>query len=173
MNEVWTLIVSTWQFPLFRTQSGAITVGQIVLVALLVTGASLSAVACRACWRGVCARRICSGTHLQRDAAHALERILFYSTLIAVVMTALSLLHIPLTAFAFVSGAIAIGVGFGAQNVIGNFISGWILMSERPVRIGDFIEINGSLGVVEMIATRSTRAAGAAPAAGSAGSTLR
>ena len=72
-------------------------------------------------------------------------------------MTAMSLLRIPLTAFAFISGAVAIGVGFGAQNIINNFISSWILMSERPVRIGDFVEIDNSAGVVEMIGNRSTR----------------
>ena len=63
----------------------------------------------------------------------------------------------PLTAFAFVSGAVAIGVGFGAQNIINNFISGWILLFEKPVRINDFIEINEHMGVVERIGNRSTR----------------
>jgi len=67
------------------------------------------------------------------------------------------LLQVPLSAFAFVSGAIAIGVGFGAQNIINNFISGWILMWERPIRIGDFLEIGDAKGTVETINTRSTR----------------
>ena len=71
--------------------------------------------------------------------------------------TALDLLNVPLGAFAFVSGAIAIGVGFGAQNIINNFISGWILMWERPIRIGDFLEIGDTRGTVEAINTRSTR----------------
>jgi len=72
-------------------------------------------------------------------------------------MMALSLLNIPLAAFAFVSGAVAIGVGFGAQNVINNFLSGWILLAEQPVRIGDFIELDTHMGVVEHIGNRSTR----------------
>ena len=72
-------------------------------------------------------------------------------------MTALSLLGIPLTAFAFATGAIAIGVGFGAQNIINNFISGWILMAERPIRIGDYIEIDAWQGTVESVGNRSTR----------------
>ena len=57
----------------------------------------------------------------------------------------------------FISGAIAIGIGFGAQNIINNFISGWILMGERPIRIGDLLEVNGTLGRVEAINIRSTR----------------
>lgn len=87
-----------------------------------------------------------------------LMRRLFYIVVILVLAaTALSFLGIPLGAFAFVSGAIAIGVGFGAQNVISNFISGWILLTERPVRVGDFIELGEMLGTVESINTRFTR----------------
>jgi small-conductance mechanosensitive channel len=96
-------------------------------------------------------------TDLRPDAAHILQRIIFYILIGVLTVTALSLLHVPLTAFAFVSGAIAIGVGFGAQNVINNFISGWILLFEKPVRINDFIEINEHQGVVERIGNRSTR----------------
>jgi small-conductance mechanosensitive channel len=66
-------------------------------------------------------------------------------------------LQVPLAAFAFVSGAVAIGVGFGAQNIINNFISGWILMWERPIKIGDFLELGEVRGTVEAINTRSTR----------------
>ena len=70
--------------------------------------------------------------------------------------TALNMLNVPLHAFAFVSGAVAIGVGFGAQNVINNFISGWILMGEQPIRIGDLLEVGDTVGRVESIKTRST-----------------
>jgi len=87
-----------------------------------------------------------------------LLRRLFYTLIILVlVFTALDLLSIPLTAFAFITGAIAIGVGFGAQNIINNFISGWILMGERPIRIGDQVELDDMLGTVETINTRFTR----------------
>ena len=96
-------------------------------------------------------------TGLRADASYLLEKIVFYMLLVIVVMTALSLLNVPLAAFAFVSGAVAIGVGFGAQNLINNFISGWILLMERPVRIGDFIEIDSNMGVIDNIGNRSTR----------------
>ena len=83
---------------------------------------------------------------------------LFYVLFISIlVITTLDLLNIPLTAFAFITGAIAIGVGFGAQNIINNFISGWILMWERPIRIGDFLELGAMMGTVETINTRFTR----------------
>lgn len=88
---------------------------------------------------------------------HFLQRVLYIIAIVIIVITILDLINVPLTAFAFLSGAIAIGFGFGAQNIINNFISGWILMWERPIRIGDFLEIEETKGIVEEINTRSTR----------------
>ena len=88
---------------------------------------------------------------------HLLQRILYIVSITVISVTALDLINVPITAFAFLSGAIAIGFGFGAQNIINNFISGWILMWERPIRIGDFLEVEGAKGTVEEINTRSTR----------------
>ena len=94
---------------------------------------------------------------ISQDAVHLFTRIYFILSIAILIFTSLEVLNIPLTAFAFVSGAIAIGVGFGAQNIINNFISGWILMWERPIRIGDFLEVGNAKGIVETINTRSTR----------------
>ena len=95
--------------------------------------------------------------NLQPDLVHLIRRIFYIVALVVLVITLLDLINVPLTAFAFVSGAVAIGVGFGAQNIINNFISGWILMWERPIRIGDFLEVGENKGTVEAINTRSTR----------------
>lgn len=86
-----------------------------------------------------------------------IRRLFYILVILVLVFTGLDLLSIPLTAFAFITGAIAIGVGFGAQNIINNFISGWILMGERPIRIGDQLELDDMLGTVETINTRFTR----------------
>ena len=75
--------------------------------------------------------------------------------MVVVALTALEVMNVPLTAFAFISGAVAIGIGFGAQTIINNFISGWILMWERPIRIGDFLEVADARGRVEAIDARS------------------
>jgi small-conductance mechanosensitive channel len=150
---MWERLVGIWNYPLITMSDGAvITLNQIVLVAIVVT---VGVIASR--WLERLVGRRLSKTELQPDAVNALQRVLFYSLVAAIAITALGLLHVPLTAFAFVSGAVAIGVGFGAQNIINNFISGWILMSERPVRIGDFVEVEGSQGTIELIGNRSTR----------------
>ena len=88
---------------------------------------------------------------------HLLQRILYVIAIAILLITSLDLINVPITAFAFLSGAIAIGFGFGAQNIINNFISGWILMWERPIKIGDFLEVEGAKGIVEAINNRSTR----------------
>jgi small-conductance mechanosensitive channel len=88
---------------------------------------------------------------------HLVKRLLYIIALAVIFITALAMLNVPITAFAFLSGAIAIGLGFGAQNIINNFISGWILMGEKPIRINDFLEVEGVKGTVEEINTRSTR----------------
>jgi len=91
-----------------------------------------------------------------RDMILLVRRVYLIVAYLLLALLILSVLGIPLAAFAFVSGAVAIGVGFGAQNIINNFISGWILMWERPIRIGDFLEIGEVKGTVETINTRST-----------------
>ena len=91
------------------------------------------------------------------DTVHLFKRLFYIIAGAILIVTTLDVMNVPLTAFAFLSGAVAIGVGFGAQNIINNFISGWILMWERPIRIGDFLEVDGARGRVETINTRSTR----------------
>lgn len=68
----------------------------------------------------------------------------------------LSFLKIPLTVFAFFGGALAIGLGFGTQTLIKNFISGIIVLAERKVRVGDILDVDGIVGTVVEINTRSS-----------------
>ncbi|MEQ8207577.1 MAG: mechanosensitive ion channel [Woeseia sp.] len=144
--------IKIWHFPLIPFGSSPITVGALVLVVLLiVVGYAMSRFIERLL------RQRLAQTDMRPDAIQTLQRVVFYVLIVCVALTALSLLHIPVTAFAFLTGAIAIGVGFGAQNIINNFISGWILMVERPVRIDDYIEVDEHSGVVERIGNRSTR----------------
>ncbi len=141
-----------WDFNVISTASGvSISVGDIVLVLLLMLiGYLLSRLA-----EVILARRL-EKTDLKPDSVQVIKRIIFYVILLMIALTIMSLLGIPITAFAFATGAIAIGVGFGAQNIINNFISGWILMAERPIRVNDFIEVEGFMGTVKRVGTRST-----------------
>jgi len=73
---------------------------------------------------------------------------------ITLILTAFNLVEIPLSAFAFFGGALAIGVGFGTQNLLKNLISGVMLLVEKPVRIGDMVEVDGVSGTVTSIGIR-------------------
>ncbi len=86
-----------------------------------------------------------------------IQKILRVGMIALVVVLALVTVKIPLTVFAFLGGAIALGIGFGGKNLLNNFISGFILLGEGTIRPGDRIEIEGTQGIVERIGERSTR----------------
>lgn len=138
--------------PAFEFMSREFTVGMLILVPVLFL---------IAIWLLKVISRIIPKLLIKNgatpDAVQFINRVVQILVLVVVVITTLDILEVPLTAFAFVSGAVAIGVGFGAQTIINNFISGWILMWERPIRIGDTLEVNDTRGRVEAINTRSTR----------------
>lgn len=102
-------------------------------------------------------KRVLPKTTLKPNEAVALTKIIYYFGILIILLFSMRLVHLPITAFAFVGGALAIGVGFGAQNLLNNFISGFIIMAERPIRLGDLIEIEGSFARVEDIGPRCTR----------------
>ena len=77
--------------------------------------------------------------------------------LVTFTLLALRTINFPLTAFAFLGGALAIGLGFGSQNIMNNFISGLIIMLERPIRSQDVVVVDGEHGTVQKIGARSTQ----------------
>ncbi len=81
----------------------------------------------------------------------------YYTILLIAFFIALHTLHIDLTSIALIAGALSVGIGFGLQNIVSNLVSGLILMFERSIKIGDYIEIDGELrGRVTDIRMRST-----------------
>jgi small-conductance mechanosensitive channel len=78
------------------------------------------------------------------------------ATLVLFVVIALTVAGIPLSIFTVIGGALAIGIGFGSQNIVNNFISGLILMAEKPIKIGDIVEVGSTSGTVIEIGVRAT-----------------
>ena len=72
------------------------------------------------------------------------------------VLYGLNRVHIPFTAFAFLGGTLAIGIGFGAQTLLKNFISGVILSLERPFKVGDLVEVDAIMGNIIHIGLRAS-----------------
>lgn len=142
-----------WNFHLFSVDGSPITLGKVFIgVILLVLGYFAASTSSRAV-----GRRVLRRFEIQVSLRHTIERFLFYVFYILIVLFILQMLSIPVTVFSFIGGALALGIGFGSQNVVNNFISGLIVMVEQPVRVGDWVEIDGVFGQVEVIGGRSTR----------------
>ena len=147
------LLLETWNLQVFSIDGNAITLGKLVTVLMLIVlGFFLSKRASKSL-----ARLVVERLSVSSGAAHAVQSIAFYLLVVFCVLWGLELVGIPLTVFTFFGGVIAIGVGFGSQNVVNNFISGLILLIERPIKPGDLIDVDGVLGTVETIGLRSTR----------------
>lgn len=145
-------IYSILSYKFFSVADHSITIGGVLLIPVL---------ALVGFWATKYLVRLLTSKLTTRNAdpniIHLVRRLLYALAISIIAITVLDIINVPITAFAFLSGAIAIGFGFGAQNIINNFISGWILMWEKPIRIGDFLEVENAKGIVEEINTRSTR----------------
>ncbi len=144
------VVESIWHYPIISIDKNKVTIGNLcVAVVLFFVGL----------WYFNKVKvRLRAYLHNKftddKDAANAVENLLTYFLLIVFVTITLQIANIPLSTFAFVGGALAIGVGLGAQNMINNFISSLIIMIERPVKIGDTVEIDNVFGKVSSIGAR-------------------
>lgn len=106
--------------------------------------------------RSLMSLRIFPHTGLDHGVQYTISTTLHYVILILAALVALTLLGFPLTNLALVAGALGVGIGFGLQNIVNNFISGLILLFERPIKVGDLLVIDGQFGTVKEIRIRST-----------------
>jgi len=93
---------------------------------------------------------------LQRGLPYAISTVTYYVVLLLVALAALSGLGIELNKFTVLTGAIGVGLGFGLQNIVNNFVSGLIILFERPFHIGDTVDVGGLVGTVRRIGARSS-----------------
>ena len=100
--------------------------------------------------------RVLRRTHLAAALQFTLARILGYLLLALGFYMSLQAVGVNLSSLAILAGAVGVGLGFGLQNIISNFISGLIILAERPISIGDRIEVGGVAGQVREISLRST-----------------
>jgi potassium efflux system protein len=153
VEQLGTLLADVWRFEITSSEDRSITVGKMT-TGLMVFVFGLLLARGFTHWAGP---RIFSRVRVDEGAAHAYQSLGYYALLAIAFITALRIVDIPLTAFAVVGGALAIGIGFGSQNIVNNFISGLILLAERPIKRGDLVELEGTYGNIERIGLRSTR----------------
>ena len=93
---------------------------------------------------------------LPRGVANSVSSLTYYAMVILGLMVALAAAGFEVSQLAIVVGALSVGIGFGLQNVVNNFVSGLILMFERPIQPGDVVEVSGTSGKVREIGMRAT-----------------
>ncbi len=136
---------------LLTIAGSTITVGSLLLAASILTGAILLANVL-----AYSARRVLRSRGATQGAQFALAKIVRYAVLALGFVLGINALGFQLGALMAASAVLAVGIGFGLQNIAQNFISGVILLVEQPVRHGDFIKAGGVLGTVDDIGLRAT-----------------
>jgi small-conductance mechanosensitive channel len=150
VNEVQGTVQRVLNYPVFP--SGGITVASllalILLFALVVIGERVL--------RRYFVTRLLQRTHMQPALQFAVARVVGYAILVLGFYISLQMVGVNLGSLAIVAGALGVGLGFGLQNIISNFISGLIILAERPIAIGDRVEVGEVAGQVRAISLRST-----------------
>ncbi|VAW50440.1 Potassium efflux system KefA protein / Small-conductance mechanosensitive channel [hydrothermal vent metagenome] len=96
-------------------------------------------------------------TTMGQGARDAMVTIIGYIMFLVAILVGLSAAGFDFSNIAIIAGALSVGIGFGLQNIVNNFVSGLILLFERPIRKGDWIEVGGTEGYVKDIHIRSTK----------------
>src|SRR5881296_1193572 len=100
--------------------------------------------------------RLLAQSGLDRSLQYAIAQVVSNIVLVVGIFIVLENTGIHLAALAVFAGAVGVGVGFGLQNIASNFISGLVILAERPIAIGDRVEVSGIVGRVQQIRARST-----------------
>ncbi len=95
-------------------------------------------------------------TSLDQSLKNSVATIAGYVGVIAAISLALGRLGLNLENIALIAGALSVGIGFGLQAIVSNFVSGLILLTERPIKVGDMVNVRGNEGYVRRISVRST-----------------
>ena len=153
LEFVWNKIDKVWNFEITSIDDKPITAQKLVIVlVLLLLGYRFSKYFSR--WMG---KKIFPRFGLEKGVGAGLQTLIFYFSVTIVTLIVLYTVNVPLTLFTVLGGAVAIGIGFGSQNIVRNFISGLILLMEQPIKVGDMVEVDDDYGTVEHIGARSTR----------------
>ncbi|MEM7692965.1 MAG: mechanosensitive ion channel domain-containing protein [Pseudomonadota bacterium] len=141
-----------WRFPLFSAGGGTYSIGNVIIaVAAFVF----------VFWAAAWARRVAYSVILRKlkdiGIRQSLSVFAQYVVIVIGVLLTLSLVGFDVTTLTVFAASLGVGIGFGMQNVVNNFISGLLLLVERPLRLGDIVTVGTTSGTVSQIGIRSMR----------------
>ena len=151
---LWTVTVATVRSVLgaeLHLGSVAISLGEILVFALTVAGAFVVS----AILRFVLDEDVYPRLNLGRGLPYALSSLLHYFLLLAGFLLALAALGVDLTKITILAGALGVGIGFGLQNLVNNFVSGSLILFERKIQVGDAVQIGDTAGQVQQLGMRA------------------
>jgi small-conductance mechanosensitive channel len=156
MNETldgfWSHVQNALNYPLVTLGDGKLTLNGVIKLLVLLA----LVLAAERLLRRLVIRRVLRHTHFDPSLQYGVSRMVGYGFIALGFFIALKLVGLDLSSLAVIAGAVGIGVGFGLQNIISNFVSGLILLAERPIAIGHRIEVGSVAGQVTRINLRST-----------------
>ena len=139
-------------WPLF--QMGKVAITPIFLIKCAIFLAALSLLSTLA--KKFLAKRVLSHTKIDRGRQYAMVRAFGYVIFLLGLIVGLDSTGLNLRSLVVVGGALGVGIGFGLQNVVANFVAGLVILWERPVQVGDLIDVGGTVGEVVRIGARGT-----------------
>jgi potassium efflux system protein len=149
-EEITQAILFIWNYKLFETaDKHPIMVGNLVLAIILFFVGTKVAKKLSLSFKNKLSNR-----PIDPNMASLLERLVYYFLIILATIFVLDISNVPLTAFTVIGTTLALGIGLGSQNIANNFISGIIIMIERPIKLGDTIEVDHIVGKVTNIGAR-------------------
>ncbi len=151
-QEILTKAREILAIELFTVQSDPITIGSILVFLIFFIGFLVLG----SITRRVLQNRFLKKFNIDSGLQFTLARVAQYIIVIIGVLISFQFLEINLTSLAVVFGLLSVGIGFGLQNITANFISGLIIMFERPISVGDRVQVDDKEGDVTEISIRST-----------------
>jgi small-conductance mechanosensitive channel len=152
LKELSAYLEPMLNYPLVQLSNTTLTLSLIITLLLLFA----AVVILQYVIRRHLLRRVLAQTRMDMALQYAISKIVGYLVAVLGFYVSLQMVGIDLSSLAIIAGAVGVGLGFGLQNIINNFVSGLIILAERPVAIGDRVEVGGVAGRVDKISLRST-----------------
>ena len=156
MNETlklwWSKLESILDYELMRMGDKQLTLKAILMLLLLLALVLII----ERYFRRALRKHVLARTHLEPDLQYAISRFVGYCFITIGFFVALIQVGLDLSSLAVIAGAVGIGIGFGLQNVVSNFVCGLVILAERPIAMGHRVEVGGVAGRITRINLRST-----------------